>query len=124
MVVGAGTGYVRKTSRWVQAGLRVIDNVSSSTAAMSGISGGPASRVVHDIPMTQRAGTAEAATGRAENGTETAGTGTETATAVPAIPFGASPSPITAADVARSPPPLASPTPPRSPPWCPGTPPE
>ncbi len=69
---------------------------------MSGISGGRASPVVHDIPMTQRAGAAEVATGRAENGTETSGTGTETPTAVPAIPFGAWPSPVTAADVARS----------------------
>jgi len=69
---------------------------------MSGISGGRASRVVHDIPMTHRAGTAEVAKGRAENGPETAGNGTETAAEVPAISFGAWPSPITAADVARS----------------------
>src|SRR5260221_9246476 len=80
----------------------MIDNVSSPTAAMSGISGGRTIPVVHDIPMTDRAGTAEVAKGRAENGTETAGNGADTATAVPAISFGAWPSPITAADVARS----------------------
>jgi dipeptidyl aminopeptidase/acylaminoacyl peptidase len=52
--------------------------------------------------MTHRAGTAEVATGRAENATETALNGADAATAVPAISFGAWPSPITAADVARS----------------------
>jgi len=52
--------------------------------------------------MTDRAGTAEVANGSAENGTETAQNGADTAPAVPAISFGAWPSPITAADVARS----------------------
>ncbi len=79
----------------------LLDNVSSSAVTMSGISGGRTSPVVHHIPMTHRAGTAEVAKGRAET-TETAGNGTETAAAVAAIPFGAWPSPITAADVARS----------------------
>ena len=52
--------------------------------------------------MTDRAGTAEVANGSAENGTETAQNGADTAPAVPAVSFGAWPSPITAADVARS----------------------
>jgi dipeptidyl aminopeptidase/acylaminoacyl peptidase len=69
---------------------------------MSAISSGRPSPVVHDIPMTHRAGTAEVAKGSAENGTETARSGADTPPAVPAIPFGAWPSPITAADVARS----------------------
>jgi dipeptidyl aminopeptidase/acylaminoacyl peptidase len=69
---------------------------------MSAISSGRPSPVVHHIPMTQRVGTAEAAKGSAENGTETARNGADTAPAVPAISFGAWPSPITAADVARS----------------------
>ncbi len=57
--------------------------------------------MVHDIPMTNRAGAAQGA-GGAKNGAETTGDGTGTAAPVPAIPFGAWPSPITAADVARS----------------------
>src|SRR5215469_8140069 len=69
---------------------------------MSAISNGRPSPVVHHIPMTDRAGTAEVANGSAENGTETAQNGADTAPAVPAISFGAWPSPITAADVARS----------------------
>ncbi len=69
---------------------------------MSGISSGRASPVVHHIPMTNRVGTAEVANGGAENGAETTGNGADMATAVPAISFGAWPSPITAADVARS----------------------
>jgi len=52
--------------------------------------------------MTNRAGTAEVAKGRTGNETETAGNGTDTAASVPAISFGAWPSPITPADVARS----------------------
>ncbi|HEX4656280.1 MAG TPA: prolyl oligopeptidase family serine peptidase, partial [Streptosporangiaceae bacterium] len=48
--------------------------------------------------MTQ----AEVTKGSAGNGTETAENGATTATTVPAISFGAWPSPITAADVARS----------------------
>ena len=69
---------------------------------MSAISSGRPSPVVHHIPMTHRAGTAEVVKGSAENGTETARNGADTAPAVPAISFGAWPSPITAADVARS----------------------
>ncbi len=69
---------------------------------MSAISSGRPSPVVHHIPMTHRAGTAEVVKGSAENGTETAGNGADTAPAVPAISFGAWPSPITAADVGRS----------------------
>src|SRR5262249_33555244 len=69
---------------------------------MSAISSGRPSPVVHHIPMTQRVGTAEAVEGSAENGTETARNGADTAPAAPAISFGAWPSPITAADVARS----------------------
>ena len=69
---------------------------------MSAISSGRTSPVVHDIPMTHREGTAEVAEGTAATGTETAENGATTATAVPAISFGAWPSPITAADVARS----------------------
>jgi len=69
---------------------------------MSAIFSGRTSAVVHDIPMTHRAGTAEVAKGSAENSTETAANGETTAAAVPAISFGAWPSPITAADVARS----------------------
>lgn len=65
---------------------------------MSAISSGRTSAVVHDIPMTQ----AEVTKGSAGNGTETAENGATTATTVPAISFGAWPSPITAADVARS----------------------
>jgi dipeptidyl aminopeptidase/acylaminoacyl peptidase len=69
---------------------------------MSAISSGRPSPVVHHIPMTHRAGTAEVAKGSAENSTETAENGADTAPAVPAISFGAWPSPISAADVARS----------------------
>jgi dipeptidyl aminopeptidase/acylaminoacyl peptidase len=69
---------------------------------MSAISSGRPSPVVHHMPMTHRAGTAEVAKGRSENGTETALNGADTAIGVPAISFGAWPSPITAADVARS----------------------
>src|SRR5258708_39553777 len=76
---------------------------------MSGISSGRASPVVHHIPMTNRVGTAEVANGGAENGAETTGNGADMATAVPAISFGAWPSPITAAHVARSQLRLASP---------------
>jgi dipeptidyl aminopeptidase/acylaminoacyl peptidase len=52
--------------------------------------------------MTQRAGTAEVAEGSAEDGSETVRNGADTAPAVPAISFGAWPSPISAAAVARS----------------------
>src|SRR5258707_4405003 len=69
---------------------------------MSAIFSGRTSAVVHDIHMTHRADTAEVAKGSAENSTETAANGETTAAAVPAISFGAWPSPITAADVARS----------------------
>jgi dipeptidyl aminopeptidase/acylaminoacyl peptidase len=62
--------------------------------------------VVHDIPMTNRAGKAEDPAGRPEDGkgrvggTERAG-GTDAAITVPSVPFGAWPSPIEAADVGR-----------------------
>src|SRR5258708_6293118 len=69
---------------------------------MSGISSGRASPVVHHIPMTNRVGRAGVGKGGEENGAETPGTGEDMAPAVPAISFGAWPSPITAADVARS----------------------
>jgi dipeptidyl aminopeptidase/acylaminoacyl peptidase len=67
------------------------------------ISGGRACRVVHHIPMTNRAGNAEDPAGRAGDGTGAAGGAGEAgpATAIPAVPFGAWPSPIDAADVAR-----------------------
>jgi dipeptidyl aminopeptidase/acylaminoacyl peptidase len=51
--------------------------------------------------MTNRAGAAQVA-GGAENGAETTSNGTGATAAVPAIPFGAWPSPIAADDVARS----------------------
>jgi dipeptidyl aminopeptidase/acylaminoacyl peptidase len=62
--------------------------------------------------MTHRAGAGAAGVekGRAEDGAETAGNGENTAVPVPAISFGAWPSPITAADVARSRVRLAYPT--------------
>jgi dipeptidyl aminopeptidase/acylaminoacyl peptidase len=67
------------------------------------------SPVVHDIPMTDRAGKAGDAAGRTEDisGTVSAGAGAAT---VPPVPFGAWPSPITAADAARSQLRLAYPT--------------
>jgi dipeptidyl aminopeptidase/acylaminoacyl peptidase len=68
---------------------------------MSGISRGQGGPVVHHIPMTNRAGAAHVA-GGAENGAETTSNETGTDASVAAIPFGAWPSPITAADVARS----------------------
>jgi dipeptidyl aminopeptidase/acylaminoacyl peptidase len=52
--------------------------------------------------MTHRAGAAGVANGIAESSSETVGNGANTATPVPAISFGAWPSPITAAEVARS----------------------
>jgi dipeptidyl aminopeptidase/acylaminoacyl peptidase len=66
------------------------------------ISGGRACPVVHHIPMTNRAGKAEDPAGRPD-GTGTAGGagGAGGVTAVPPVPFGAWPSPIEAADVAR-----------------------
>src|SRR5258708_24573556 len=91
---------------------------------MSGISSGRASPVVHHIPMTNRVGTAEVANGGAENGAETTGNGADMATAVPAISFGAWPSPITAADVARSQLRLAYPIVTRGEGWVQETPPE
>jgi len=73
------------------------------------ISGGRACRVVHDIPMTNRAGNAEDPAGRPEGGKGGQGTavgtdgagGTAEATTVPPVAFGAWPSPIVAADVGR-----------------------
>ena len=69
------------------------------------ISGGRACRVVHDIPMTHRAGNAEDPAGRPEDGkggTDAAGgaAGADGAT-VSSVPFGAWPSPIEAAEVGR-----------------------
>jgi hypothetical protein len=52
--------------------------------------------------MTHRAGAAGVANGGAEISAETVENGANTATQVPAISFGAWPSPITAAEVARS----------------------
>ncbi len=67
-----------------------------------GISAGRACPVVHHIPMTNRAGNAEDPAGRPEDGTGAAEGGADGAVAaVPPVPFGAWPSPITAADVAR-----------------------
>jgi dipeptidyl aminopeptidase/acylaminoacyl peptidase len=79
------------------------------------ISGGRACRVVHDIPMTNRAGKSEDPAGRPEDsegglggqeragGTAGADEAGEAATvpSVPSVPFGAWPSPIDAADVGR-----------------------
>jgi dipeptidyl aminopeptidase/acylaminoacyl peptidase len=65
-----------------------------------GISGGPGCRVVHHIPMTHRAGKAKDPVGRPEDGPGTPGAGADPAP-LPRVPFGAWPSPIAAADVAR-----------------------
>src|SRR6202050_4017234 len=72
-----------------------------SEMTLYGISRGRACPVVHDIPMTHRAGKAEDPAGRPEDGTEAASDGTSTAATVPPVPCGEWPSPITAADVAR-----------------------
>jgi dipeptidyl aminopeptidase/acylaminoacyl peptidase len=56
--------------------------------------------VVHDIPMTHRAGKANDPAGRPEDGAVTA-TPEASVAEPPRIPFGAWPSPIAAADVAR-----------------------
>jgi dipeptidyl aminopeptidase/acylaminoacyl peptidase len=65
-----------------------------------GISGERESRVVHHIPMTHRAGNAKDPAGRPEDEPGTQVPGAEAAP-LPRTPFGAWPSPITAADVAR-----------------------
>ena len=67
------------------------------------ISGGRACPVVQHSPMTNRAGKAEDPAGRSEDGAGGQGGagGTGETTTVPSVPFGAWPSPIAAADVAR-----------------------
>jgi dipeptidyl aminopeptidase/acylaminoacyl peptidase len=57
--------------------------------------------VVHDIPMTHRAGKAKDPVDRPEDRAEAASDEAITAVTVPSVPFGEWPSPITAADVAR-----------------------
>ena len=76
---------------------------------LSGISRGRTTPVVHDIPMAHRAGKAADSAGRPGPGTATV-SGGASAAAVPATAFGAWPSPITAAEVARGRRRLAFPT--------------
>ena len=69
---------------------------------LSGIAVGRTAWVVHDIPMTNRAGVAaQDAAGRPQDGNTAQPSEADTSASVPSVPFGAWPSPITAADVAR-----------------------
>src|SRR6516164_5748844 len=67
----------------------------------SRVSGGRAGRVVHHIPMTNRAGIAAQDSAGRSRGGQGSGGDADTVATVPQVPFGEWPSPVTAADVAR-----------------------